>query len=644
LAAAWFLAALAAPASAQPTEPPGRQPAAGPSTQPSDLGPYRVSGFKLEYRTPHRDHWPLDAVSAILVTLGQVPDGFVRARADLPQVTKPLSALGREGNQYFYGSALQSIMEQIVQHYNRGGIMGVYVLAHPEDIDVDAEGKYADKRPNERTSLRLIIFTGRAKQVRTIASGERVGLRERVDNEKHRWIRENSPVHGERAAEPGSGDLLRKDEIDAYVLRLNRHPGRRVDVAVAAAENEGEVMLDYLITENRPWFVYGQVSNTGTKQTNEWRERFGFAHNQLTNHDDVLTLDYSTAGFGSSSQSVLGSYELPILRLDRLRMRVYGNWTDFTASDVGLAREQYKGAEWTAGGELIAEVGRVQGFFVDVFAGGMYESVEADQTEGKATVDFALPYAGVAIERLTDTSATNGELRLTYASAQSYKGTSAQGGGALDTDAKIRELLGRLDTDGDWWVIAGNLTHSFFLEPVLHPQAFKEAKTTLAHEVMLAAKWQYAFDYRLIPQAEETLGGFYTVRGYPESVRASDTVLIGTAEYRYHIARGLAVREPGRLLGSQFRYAPSRAYGRPDWDLILRGFVDVGRAVYTKPESPEQDTTLVGTGVGVEFQLKQNFSIRVDWGFALEGVGEKGSKDRVEPGDNRVHVTAILLY
>ena len=80
----------------------------------------------------------------------------------------------------------------------------------------------------------------------------------------------------------------------------------------------GEVNLDNLVSEVRPWYAYAQVSNTGTKQTDPWRERFGFVHNQLTGNDDVLSIDYLTAGF-EQSHAIVGSYELPVFNIDRLR-------------------------------------------------------------------------------------------------------------------------------------------------------------------------------------------------------------------------------------------------------------------------------------------------------------------------------------
>ena len=72
---------------------------------------------------------------------------------------------------------------------------------------------------------------------------------------------------------------------------------RAPDSSIAAAEEPGGVALDFLVAENPPLTFYAQISNTGSKQTDRVRERFGLIHTQLTNNDDVLALDFVTAGF-----------------------------------------------------------------------------------------------------------------------------------------------------------------------------------------------------------------------------------------------------------------------------------------------------------------------------------------------------------
>ncbi len=62
-----------------------------------------------------------------------------------------------------------------------------------------------------------------------------------------------------------------------------------------------------------------------------------------------------------------------------------------------------------------------------------------------------------------------------------------------------------------------------------------------------------------------------------------------------------------------------------------------------RPVITDNDSTLVGTGVGLELQYKQNLNIRVDWGVALTDVNA-GTTSLAKEGDSRVHISATVLY
>jgi hemolysin activation/secretion protein len=123
-------------------------------------------------------------------------------------------------------------------------------------------------------------------------------------------------------------------------------------------------------------------------------------------------------------------------------------------------------------------------------------------------------------------------------------------------------------------------------------------------------------------------------------VTAGDSTLIATLEYRFHLPRTFSIQpDPSTLFGRPFRAAPDRPFGLPDWDLVLKAFIDVGRSVNSDRQPGESDDTLVGTGVGAELVLWQNLSVRVDWGIALEDVpGE------VSSGSNRVNFVVTIQF
>jgi hemolysin activation/secretion protein len=637
--------AVAAPqdAATQPAAASADAPVAAPpvgAAHPKNQMWYKVSGFKVNYFKPESAEQtpgspdqtvPVESIMAAPIELSSIERGYV-ASGTVPGGARQTMTLATAPTGDYSLSAIESISTQLVTFLNGRGIIGVWVEA--EDID-----QSDDLRSSEEMSI--LIKVGVVDELRTLSEGERVDRDKRVNstrtgihNQQHGWILDRSPVK--------PGDLLQQKKLEEYIFRLSRQPGRRVDLAMSRAEEEPGVVVDYLVSENKPWVVYGQLSNTGTEQTSELRERFGFIHNQLTNVDDILSLDYITADF-DDAHAVLGSYERP-LDVDRLwRGRVFGSWSEYTASDVGFAGENFTGESWSGGGEVIYNIYQNRELFIDLIGGARWENIQVNnevvQIEGEA--DLLIPHIGARVERITDIAASLANVTLEFALSDV---------GGADVDDLTR--LGRFDPDENWTLLRWDASHSFFLEPLLDSRWADPTApgSKLAHEIQLAFKGQYSFEHRLIPQFEQVVGGLYTVRGYPESVVAGDTVIIGTLEYRFHLPKVLPARgkpfqsKPNtlasKIFGQQFRFAPTNAYGGTDWDFILKAFVDAGQTMISDAFAFENDETLLGAGVGFELQFRRNLSVRVDWGFVLN---ELDSAD-VDQGDDRVHFVATFLF
>lgn len=648
--------ALSATAQVQPTKPGeaglGKPDLSGPEFQPpapnkerpaetkSESDPETpsivVSRLILRYAFDHPELPSLDDVMKTEVTLGRVGDGYVSPGPDVETETFLLEDIGLRPASKFTSKALEEVARAVVRRMNELGIVGVRILPNDREFGAPEENDPAwgkDLRKG-KTQLTMGIQVGLVSDVRTLAFGDRIPFEERVNARQHDRIREGSPVQAYSEDDPARTDVISKDMLDEYIFRLNRHPGRRVDTAVAPGDRDGYVTLDYLVSENRPWYAYFQISNTGTKSTNEWRERFGFAHNQLTSNDDILTLDYTTAGF-DSSHSVAASYDRPLWG-DWLRGKVFGNYSIFQASDVGRSNEEFEGESYTIGGELSANIYQHRAWFVDAFVGLRYMHAEIDQTTlgNSGSNNFLLPSIGLRLERSSETASTNASISVDY----NLSGTAGTGGSELN--------VLRTNADKDFTILQWDFSQTFYLEPLFRGENWRDASNqttaTLAHEIALAFRGQYAFDDRLIPNMQQVAGGMYTVRGYPESAVAGDTVYLASAEYRVHLPQAFGFNPtPGTLFGEPFRWQPQQAFGRADWDLILKGFVDVGRTENSRRLSFEQDDNLVGAGLGVDLLFKRNLSLRLDWGVALE---ELKGENQVDAGSNRFHFVATILF
>ncbi|MDH3583363.1 MAG: hypothetical protein OER86_04030 [Phycisphaerae bacterium] len=602
-----------------------RSQSAGPDTlsaAEADGPTYTVSGFELVYVRPHDQLPKIEQLMATPVRLAEATSGFVAPRPEAAGEALTLRELADADRQSFHGSAVRVVAASVLARINRQGIIGVFIAPDPKQID--DTGK--DLRPEGETALRLLIQTGVVGTVRTLASGERVPVEEGVNHAKHDLLRERSPLQ--------PGGLVLRNELDAYSYRLNRHPGRRVDVAIGPDQQPGDVVVDYLVTETKPWLVFAQAANTGTEETGDWRYRFGYMNYQTTGNDDVLSVEHITSW--EQTDAVIASYEAPWSDSEHLRWRVHGLWSQFSADDIGQTTVDFEGEQWRVGGDLIWNFYQDKQLFVDAVAGVRWQndSVFNPITLVSGDEDFFIGHAGLRMERVTDTATTRGLVDLEWNMAD-----------IADTSPTGIVGLGRTGVEDDFTILSWAATHSFFLEPVLDSEAWEDVSTpdtsTLAHEIALSFKGQTSFGDRLIPQAEGPVGGLYTVRGYEESTTAGDSTFIFSAEYRFHLPRTFAIDpDPYKnmVFGKPFRYAPQEVYGKPDWDLIFRAFVDVGQTFIEDRVAFEKDETLVGTGLGLEFVFRRNFNVRVDWGVALREAGG------VDDGSNRFHIVATWLF
>jgi hemolysin activation/secretion protein len=271
--------------------------------------------------------------------------------------------------------------------------------------------------------------------------------------------------------------------------------------------------------------------------------------------------------------------------------------------------------------------------FLDLVAGAEFKHISVDNqlVAVTGTDDFFVPSVAVRLERNLESMRTTASLGFEF-NLPGIAGTSDN----LDA-------LGRIGAENNYSILKGEGTHSFYLEPLFDPDAVNTGG--LANEILLVARGQYSMGNRLIPNEEQTAGGLYTVRGYPESITAGDSAIIATVEYRYHIPKSLSANPtPGTLFGKEFRYRPQYQYGPTDWDLILKAFVDAGSVWITDPLSFEKDQTLVGVGIGAELAVTRHFNVRVDWGFALKGLTDSTGASIVDDGHNELEFVATVVY
>ena len=636
---------------------------------------YVVWPFEVMYSLGHSQLPAASSFEHLPIELGRDEYGFVPAgEGEIIRTT--LGHLNDAGPMRYDPTALLSIERAIVKYLTAQDLMGVTVQPLASQIPSNGDMAGRDLRDGG-TELTLVTTVARVAEIQTSASGDRVSDEERINNPLHKAIAAGSPLAA--ASENGEGDLVKRREVEDYLHFLSRHPGRDirwtgskgslstvtgtggldweteagpvdVETSVAAAGDQddmvsplpGGVTLDYMVAESKPWTAWYEFGNTGTKAEGYLRQRVGFYTSQLTDNDDILSLQYATSNF-SNTNALVGNYEAPLALDGRLRWGVNGSWSQYFADQFGatLLPDAFTGFSWSGGGDLRLNVYQDGPLFVDVIGGGRLQHLGIENNIlwwlPQEEASFAIPYGMVQMDRDGEWSSFRASVGI-EGNVLSHDDSQLALLGAATNRPNLANLWARLNWSG---------SVSTYLEPLLNNRAWSDPasadSSTLAHEVYFGTSGQYAFGNRLMPQFQAVSGGPGTNRGYPVSVAAGDNAVNFTGEYRFHVPRSFAVQpQPGTLFGEPFRYAPQRMYGRADWDLMLLGFVDY--SWLTKNDKVavigETDQTLISAGVGFEFQFKRNMRVRLDWGWALRSL-EGGLYDA---GHNRVYVQASLSF
>lgn len=607
---------------------------------------YSVNNIEFEYLNNHPDHIGTKHLKKELrIPLEVTEWGYDYSSTDLEKHftikellmsrnhnTSPLRWTNVKRTIELTQDALRQISDSVVEWFRKRGILSVYVTPHPQDISMSGE----DLRPKGNKTLRFLIVTAPVGEVNTIAQGAPFDQENRNNLPAHKWIRKQSPLKA--GSDDSKGDLLWRNQLHCYVNWLSRHPGRKVDYAIGSA-GEGAVSLDYQITEQKPWTVYAQASNTGTENTSDIQERVGFVHNQLTGYDDILSLNYTTAGLGDDFNDVRASYDRPVTLGSRTRISVRGKYNEFTSTDIGVFDIDFTGEKWGGGATITHNFWQSGNWFMDLGVGFEAENISvANETFGTSGDEsFARPLLSTSFEYNGQTASTNGSIQ--------YKRNIAD---LAATEASEMSSLGRTGiTEEDYSVITGNVSQTFFLEPIIYGQEWEDPSTpgssTLAHEIQLSGRGQWSVLNRLISQETFIAGGMNTVRGYPESAASGDNGIMGSFEYRFHVPRILPVDpDPQKILGQEFKLSPKQAFDQPDWDFVLSAFVDAARTDnHDQPGVSEgPDNELLSTGAGAELIVLEHFRAQAYWGYALKDL-ENGE---AEAGDDELHFLFQLSY
>jgi hemolysin activation/secretion protein len=171
----------------------------------------------------------------------------------------------------------------------------------------------------------------------------------------------------------------------------------------------------------------------------------------------------------------------------------------------------------------------------------------------------------------------------------------------------------RLGTDPDFTIYRFAATHSQYLDSTKINRITGSFRSVTSDE-------------RLVPAKMTTFGGLYSVRGYEEDEIVADGGIIISCQYEFDIVKAGSAKQKETEKPLLRKFAPL-------------AFIDYGRAkIKDAVASEKRVRELCSTGTGIIFEVGDDFSAQIYYGWALRGT------DETDRGDGRLNANFIKRF
>jgi len=416
------------------------------------------------------------------------------------------------------------------------------------------------------------------------------------------------------------GSVPNSNQIGRDARLANQNPAKSTTVLLRAGDKEDEVNATLRVRDERPWRAAVSLDNTGTPASGKYRLGLAYQHSNLFDRDHTLTLQYLLDPEEFDQLKIMGAgYRIPL----------YGRGAslDLLAgySSLGSASSQ------VISGQAFSIAG--SGTIFGVRYNQMLPRVDfIDDYEHSLTLGFdykaysnqVAPVTGGVLGANLTPDVTVHPLSLTYSGTKKMKNAELGFYASVahniyphGSDAYAEKFNGPAGIGVRPGV--GRPTYTVWRYGFNYIRAFANDM-----QVRLNVTGQWTRD-ALVPGEQFGLGGWDNLRGMQEREAANDRGARGTIEV----------------------YSPDVA-SKLRWDgvkLRFLGFIDTG--TLRQNFTPEPPTACLGTacglhatsaGVGVRLYMRNNVSLRLDYGQMLDSGAEGDS------GDDRVHFGLAVTF
>lgn len=403
------------------------------------------------------------------------------------------------------------------------------------------------------------------------------------------------------------GEILRLARLERFLSLLSAHPDRKVKLILVKGKRPETTDLILQVSDRRPIHGSYAIDTLGTKTTGWFRHNVMWVHGNFTGQDDQLIVRGILTEFSGLKGGGL-SYLRPLNASGLTGTLDVSGVTSSLGGDLKslLAR----GAAVTISPGLIIPWFRRQRLQWEEVAPDLPRSwITRADWEVEATTGFDFKRIRTYLD---EKNQSKDDLRVVRVGAN-----------LLEKDPHGQSLLAQEFRLGLGSFLGGS-----------HP---KDPAASRAHaggsflrwgangirvqpgpwgtSVLVRGSCQLT-TARLVPAEQFRLGGFDTVRGYPEGEFLADYGFQSTVELRAGLERFLPERGNRNSLTNRLRRS-----------LLLVGFWDYGEGFLRQPTSSEDaDARLSSVGCGLRIRPTEESSLQVDFGWP---IGDRDAeKDR----------------
>ncbi|NMA42496.1 MAG: BamA/TamA family outer membrane protein [Oligosphaeraceae bacterium] len=438
-----------------------------------------------------------------------------------------------------------------------------------------------------------------------------------VRNAKH-----YSPQQIIRALENQEGKF-NYAKIHGDLFDLNIKPDLKVDTKLRPITEAGRRSVDAELTVEDKLPIHGAIefTNSGHKQSNDYRLRTTLQHLNLTKHDDSLTLDWLTGGdIGETLNAFSINYFLPLG--DKWAINTYGGYNQ-SRYDAVLPEIDVVGKGHYFGLQLSRLIYESEYERVQLTFGWLYQKtknhlgIDGDAFNKRAVAlsmpSITLGYAAKTDDRFGGRNFANLTLQSNFAGkyGASEKIDFIENDGAYSEGdfllaklqlARIQRLFAGPEAPGKW-------------------SLFGKVEAQLADDSLPGA-------------ARDYLGGFNSVRGYEESEIGGDNSVIGTLELRTPLLTNFI---PGLKKDDEFLQNNPKYWGQHRLQFVA--FTDYAYVNNERPYPGEyKNQDMWSVGLGLRLGLTNYSQMSLDYGYPII----EASSDT--PSAGRFHISLQLQF